>query len=76
MKRTDYGSHKYECRVVIQNTRILLGYYELRAQAVFAEQVAVTIRQALDRADTIKRKATTSSGRSELPSVLQETEAN
>lgn len=64
MKRTNYGAHKFECRVVIQNVRILLGYYELRAQAVFAEQIATTIRQALDRAATIKRKATNE------PSVL------
>ena len=56
MNRTDYGSMRYEARVVVQGQRILLGYFERRYDAILAEQVARTIRKALDRAAVIKRK--------------------
>jgi hypothetical protein len=57
LRRTEYGNPpRYECRVSIQGERILLGYFSLRSHALKAEQIATTIRQALSRAEVIRRK--------------------
>jgi hypothetical protein len=55
MRRVNYGEHRYECRVSILGQDILLGYFELRGDAIKAERVAATIRQALNCAEVIKR---------------------
>jgi hypothetical protein len=55
-RRVNYGQRKYECRVSILGEKILLGYFEFRSQATQAEEIANTIRQALSRAEVIKRK--------------------
>jgi hypothetical protein len=58
MKRVTYGSDRpYEVRVSILGQRILIGYFPFRSQATQAEEIANTIRQALSRAEVIRKKA-------------------
>jgi hypothetical protein len=51
------GIHKvrYEAHMQILGTPVYLGSYEYRREAIAAEEVALTIRKALERATTIKR---------------------
>ena len=55
-RRTNYGEKRYEVRVSILGQRVLLGYFQYRSQAAQAEEIALTIRKALERANVIKRK--------------------
>jgi hypothetical protein len=54
---TRCGTYKirFEARVQILGEPIFLGSYEYRREAIAAEEVALTIRKALERAATIKR---------------------
>jgi hypothetical protein len=55
MKRLGTFKIRFEARMQILGEPIFLGSYEYRREAIAAEQVALTIRKALERAMVIRR---------------------
>jgi hypothetical protein len=55
MKRCGTYKIRYESTVQILGQRIFLGSYQYRREAIAAEEVALTIRRALDRSQIVKR---------------------
>jgi ribosomal protein S3 len=55
MRRVGTLKIKYEARTQIFGEPIYIGAYEYRRDAIAAEQVALTIRRALERAMAIRR---------------------
>jgi hypothetical protein len=54
MTKTRDGA-KWQSQVMIQGTRISLGYFDHRSDAIKAEEIAGKIRDGLDRAKQIER---------------------
>jgi hypothetical protein len=55
MKRVGIHKVRYEATMQILGTPVYLGSYQYRREAIAAEEVALTIRKALEPAQTIKR---------------------
>jgi hypothetical protein len=55
LKRVGTFKVRFEARMQILGEPIYLGSYQYRREAIAAESVALVIRKALDRAQTVKR---------------------